>query len=74
MTSSSMTAALGRKLKRANARIKLYEALIEEAAPLVAITAFKGGSLYYKDWVDKARALGIYVANPTNPPLPDDGA
>lgn len=45
--------------------VELVE-LVKDAAPLVAVAAFKGGSLFYKQWVDKARGLGIEVVNPTD--------
>lgn len=38
--------------------------LLSQAAPIISIMAYKGGSIFAKDWVDKVRALGIEVLAP----------
>lgn len=46
--------------------------LLAMAAPILAIMAYRGGSLMAKQWVERARKLGITIENPddadnTNP-------
>ena len=43
-------------------------ALLHEAAPLIAVAALQGGSLFYKQWLDRALEFGIEVANSTTHP------
>lgn len=57
---------------------ELYK-LVEEAAPIMAVLAYKGGSLFAKQWLDRAKVdFGIETPIPTDAPtaidLPDDGA
>lgn len=42
----------------------ILKKLVEDAAPLVAVAAYGGGSLFYKTWVDEAGRLGIEIVNP----------
>lgn len=48
--------------------------LVEEAAPVMAVLAYRGGSLFARKWLETARVeFGIETPIPeTN--LPDDGA
>lgn len=48
-------------------------ALVSQAAPVMAVLALKGGSLFAKQWLDAAKEYGIEATVET-PDLPDDGA
>lgn len=41
-----------------------YHALLDNAAPVVAVLAYKGGSMFAKAWVDEARSLGFEIQEP----------
>ena len=41
---------------------KLIE-LLEEASPLITVAAHKGGSLFYKHWLDRAKELGVEIGS-----------
>lgn len=47
--------------------------LVSQAAPVMALLAHKGGSLFAKQWLDAAKEYGIEAVIQT-PDLPDDGA
>lgn len=48
--------------------------LLREAAPVLAIMAYKGGSLFAMEWVKRARALGVVVEIPNDDTgVPDNG-
>lgn len=47
--------------------------LVSQAAPVMAVLAHKGGSLFAKQWLDAAKEYGIEATVET-PDLPDDGA
>jgi len=38
--------------------------LLAMAAPILAVMAFRGGSLFAKQWVDRVRKLGVIVEDP----------
>lgn len=41
-----------------------YGVLVAEAAPVIAVLAYKGGSMFAKAWVEEARSLGFHIEEP----------
>lgn len=49
--------------------------LVQEAYPMMRIVALQGGSVFAKQWIDRAEAMGVKNEEPNvKADLPDDGA